>query len=79
MNSKADELVMLESEFIEQRLKWRLLLTTLPVEDALLGSLYGVRSDPIAGMRAMHEVVDFRIDNGTPVVVAADSVVLGAS
>ena len=79
VNSKADELVMLESKFLEQRVKERLLPTTLPVKDALLGSLYGVRSDPIAGMRAMHEGIDFRAENGTPVVVAADGVVLAAS
>ena len=79
VESKTDELAMLESKFLEQRVKERLLPTTLPVKDALLGSLYGIRSDPIAGMRAMHEGIDFRAENGTPVVVAADGVVLAAS
>jgi murein DD-endopeptidase MepM/ murein hydrolase activator NlpD len=79
VESKTDELAMLESRFLEQRIKERLLPTTLPVKDALLGSLFGVRSDPIAGMRAMHEGIDFRAENGTPVVVAADGVVLAAS
>ncbi|MDD2743610.1 MAG: M23 family metallopeptidase [Rhodocyclaceae bacterium] len=79
VESKNDELVVLESKFLEQRVKERLLPTTLPVKDALLGSLFGIRTDPIAGVRAMHEGIDFRADQGTPVVVAADGVVLAAS
>ena len=79
VDSKAEELALLESKFLEQRVKERLLPTTLPVKNAILGSGYGHRSDPIAGLRAMHEGIDFRADAGEPVFVAADGVVVTAS
>ena len=79
IESKSDELAFLESSFLEKRIKERLLPTTLPVKTATLGSPYGHRSDPIAGMRAMHEGIDFNAETGTPVVVAADGVVVNAS
>ena len=79
IDSKTDELILLESSFLEKRVKERLLPTTLPVKVAMLGSPYGHRADPIAGIRAMHEGIDFNAESGTPVVVAADGVVLGAA
>lgn len=79
VDSKADELALLESSFLEKRIKERLLPTTLPVKAAMLGSPYGHRADPIAGVRAMHEGIDFNAESGTPVVAAADGVVLNAS
>lgn len=78
IDNKSDELALLESSFLEKRVKERLLPTTLPVKAAMLGSPYGHRTDPIAGVRAMHEGIDFNADTGTPVVVAADGVVLSA-
>ncbi len=79
LENKTDEMALLESGFLEKRVKERLLPTTLPVKAAMLGSPYGHRSDPIAGMRAMHEGIDFNAETGTPVVVAADGVVVNAS
>ena len=75
---RTDELTLLESSFLEKRVKERLLPTTLPVKEAFLGSPFGHRSDPILGQRAMHEGIDFNAESGTPVVVAADGVVLSA-
>ena len=75
---RADELSVLESRLLERRVKERLLPTTLPVKNAAYGSPFGHRSDPIAGLRAMHEGIDFNAETGTPVVVAADGVVLSA-
>jgi murein DD-endopeptidase MepM/ murein hydrolase activator NlpD len=72
---RSDELIMLEWELLDQRVKNRLLPTTLPVKEATLGSFYGPRSDPFAGLRAMHEGIDFVAPTGTPVVAAADGVV----
>ena len=76
---RTDELAVLESHFLEKRAKERLLPTTLPVKAAYLGSPFGHRSDPIAGLRAMHEGIDFNAETGTPVVAAADGVVLSAA
>jgi len=74
-----DDLAYLEFKLLEKRVKDRLLPTTLPVKDAALGSVFGHRADPIAGLRAMHEGLDFSAEIGTPVVVAADGMVLSAS
>lgn len=73
---KTDELSMLESRFLEKRVRERLLPTMLPVHGARIGSGFGYRSDPITGARAMHEGIDFIIGEGTPVVAAASGVVL---
>lgn len=75
---RADELSVLESRLLERRVTERLLPTTLPVKNAVYGSPFGQRSDPFAGSRAMHEGIDFNAETGTPVVVAADGVVLSA-
>lgn len=76
---RSDELAVLESRFLEKRVRERLLPTTLPVKAAYLGSPFGVRSDPIAGLRALHEGIDFNAEPGTPVIAAADGVVLSAA
>jgi murein DD-endopeptidase MepM/ murein hydrolase activator NlpD len=78
VDARTDELAVLESRFLEKRVKERLLPTTLPVKEAYLGSPFGHRSDPIVGQRAMHEGIDFNAESGTPVVAAADGVVLSA-
>ncbi len=75
---KSDELSMLESRFLEKRVRERLLPTMLPVKGARVGSTFGFRSDPITGARAMHEGIDFVTAAGTPVVAAASGVVLAA-
>ncbi|AXS80824.1 M23 family peptidase [Dechloromonas sp. HYN0024] len=79
VEQRSDDLAFLEFKLLEKRVKDRLLPTILPVKDAALGSLFGYRSDPIAGLRAMHEGLDFSAEPGTPVVVAADGVVLSAT
>jgi hypothetical protein len=56
----SDDLVYLEARLLDKRVKDRLLPTTLPVKDATLGSFFGYRTDPFAGLRAMHEGLDFR-------------------
>jgi murein DD-endopeptidase MepM/ murein hydrolase activator NlpD len=79
VEQRSDDLAFLEIKLLEKRVKDRLLPTILPVKDAALGSPFGHRSDPIAGLRSMHEGMDFSAEPGTPVVVAADGVVLSAA
>ena len=79
VDNRTDELAVLESRLLEKRVRDRLLPTTLPVKEAALGSSFGHRSDPIAGFRAMHEGLDFSAEPGTPVVSAADGVVLSTN
>jgi murein DD-endopeptidase MepM/ murein hydrolase activator NlpD len=79
VNARTDELGFLESKFLEKRVVERLLPTTLPVKEAVLGSPFGYRSDPIIGLRAMHEGIDFNSETGKPVVAAADGVILAAA
>ncbi len=79
VDQRSDDLAVVEFKLLEKRVKDRLLPTTLPVKDAYLGSPFGHRSDPIAGARAMHEGIDFNAETGTPVVAAAEGVVLSAA
>jgi len=74
-----DDLAFLEFKLLEKRVKDRLLPTTLPVKNAVLGSSFGPRIDPIAGLRARHDGLDFAAETGAPVVAAADGVVLIAA
>lgn len=79
VESRTDELATIELRLLEKRVSDRLLPTVLPVKEAIFGSAFGHRIDPIAGLRSMHEGLDFSAETGTPVVVAADGVVLSTS
>lgn len=76
VDSRAEALAELEFELLEKRVRDRLLPTTLPVKNAHFGSPFGTRIDPIAGLRARHEGIDFVAPVGTPIVAAADGVVV---
>lgn len=72
---RSEDFEFLEFALLEQRVKHRSLPTTLPVAGGQLGSMFGYRQDPLVGVRAMHEGIDFSAETGTPVLAAADGVV----
>lgn len=79
VDRQTDDLSYVEFSLLEKRVEQRVLPTTLPVPNAVLGSAFGFRSDPFAGTRARHEGLDFNAPPGSPVVAAADGVVQTAS
>ena len=79
VDQRADDLAFMEFKLLEKRVEERLMPTTLPVKNAVFGSGFGYRNDPFAGLRSRHDGLDFSAPIGTPVVAAADGVVLAAS
>lgn len=78
VEQRSDSLTALESQLMEQRFKTNLLPTILPISAANIGSAFGARVDPIAGVHAMHEGIDFIAEPGTRVISAAGGVVASA-
>ncbi|MFT3849215.1 MAG: M23 family metallopeptidase [Propionivibrio sp.] len=75
VDESADNLTALESQLMERRIKSNLLPTLVPINAERIGSGFGRRIDPIAGVQAMHEGIDFGADAGTPVFASAGGVV----
>ena len=69
------DLTAIESQLMERRIKATLLPTLMPIEAHHVGSPFGRRVDPIAGVGAMHEGIDYVADIGTSVVASAAGVV----
>lgn len=78
VEERSDALTAIESQLMERRIKTTLLPTIVPIDSDRIGSTFGRRVDPIAGVGAMHEGVDFVADTGTRVVASAGGVVLSA-
>jgi len=78
VEQRSDSLTALESRLMEQRIKSSLLPTIYPIEASHIGSTFGQRLDPIAGVTAMHEGIDFVAEPGTRVISAAGGVVVSA-
>ena len=78
VEQRSDTLTVLESQLMEQRIKSSLLPTIFPISGDYVGSSFGRRLDPIAGVYALHEGVDFVADSGTRVIASAGGVVVSA-
>ena len=79
VEESADNLTALESQLMERRIKSSLLPTLVPIDAKRIGSVFGRRIDPIAGVKASHEGIDFVADTGTPIIASAGGVVGAAS
>ena len=71
-----DNMSLLESQLLDERIKQSMLPTTLPVEAQWNASGFGWRIDPFTGERALHEGVDFGAQVGTTIVAAASGVII---
>lgn len=78
LEQRSDSLTALESQLLEQRIRSSLLPTQLPIDSGRVGSRFGIRVDPVVGVRARHEGMDFVADPGTRVGAAAGGIVLAA-
>ncbi len=78
VEERSDALTAIESQLMEKRIKTTLLPTIVPIDSDRIGSTFGRRVDPIAGVGAMHEGIDFVADTGTRVIASAGGVVVGA-
>lgn len=76
---RADALNVIESHLMARRVESELLPSLTPVQGVhWMGSPFGSRIDPITGLRARHEGIDFAAEKGTPVVASAGGVVVAA-
>ena len=78
MENRTDTLGIMESQLFDAKVKRKLMPTIPPVETSWSASSFGWRIDPITGMQAMHEGVDFMADTGTPIFAAAGGIVVAA-
>jgi murein DD-endopeptidase MepM/ murein hydrolase activator NlpD len=79
METRTDYLGILESRLQEQRLRQRMLPTSLPVQvGSWNASGFGWRLDPITGQSAVHEGIDFIAPTGAPILAAAAGIVVAA-
>jgi len=74
MENRSDFYGVLDSELRDLVVRRKVMPTMMPVH-AARGSGFGKRIDPFTGQLAMHEGIDFEVDNGTPVLAAAGGVV----
>ena len=78
VEQRNDRLSALESQLMGQRIKISQLPTMVPINANNVGSPFGLRLDPIAGVSAQHEGIDFVADSGTRVMASAGGVVQAA-
>lgn len=73
-----DQLAVLESLLLDRDLDNSLMPKGMPVRTGYISSGYGMRNDPVAGGRRMHQGVDFAGPYGSDVLAVAAGVVTWA-
>jgi murein DD-endopeptidase MepM/ murein hydrolase activator NlpD len=76
VDDRADKLGALDSLLMQDRLRKKMLPSVMPVNAKWYSSGFGSRIDPFTGRSAFHEGVDFIAATGTPIVAAANGVVV---
>lgn len=75
LEQRSDTMTVLESQLLDERARNSLLPSLSPIAGARIGSTFGGRIDPMMGIPAIHEGVDFIAEPGTPVLASAGGVV----
>ena len=78
LESRTDYLGILESQLFDAKVRKKMMPTIPPIDASWSASSFGWRIDPITGMQALHEGIDFIADVGTPIFAAAGGVVIFA-
>ncbi len=76
VDERRDALGALESLFVLDDVRRKLLPTSLPITAGSHSSDFGWRTDPFTGERAYHEGIDFSAEHGAPILAAAGGVVV---
>lgn len=76
LDDRADQLAVMESLLAREQVRRAALPSASPVSTGFFSSNFGWRIDPFTGQRAMHEGVDFNVENGTPIRAAAGGIVV---
>jgi murein DD-endopeptidase MepM/ murein hydrolase activator NlpD len=75
LSQRSDVFNVLENELLDRTLKLRQIPTATPVA-GVIGSGYGMRSDPFTGNSTFHQGIDFAAPTGTDISAAAGGVVI---
>jgi len=75
LDHRSDYMNAVESALMTDKVKARMLPTSMPVHTGYRSSGFGYRVDPFTGRLALHEGLDFAAPIGTPVYAAAGGVV----
>ncbi len=76
LGDRSDKLTALETMLMQNTLNNHLLQSVAPINDGWYSSNFGWRIDPFTGKNAMHEGVDFMVQQGTPIYAAAGGIVV---
>jgi murein DD-endopeptidase MepM/ murein hydrolase activator NlpD len=75
MDSREQQLRVLESVFMNRSLEAQILPAGRPIEGGWISSYFGMRTDPFTGMREYHKGVDFAGKEGAEIMAVAAGLV----
>jgi murein DD-endopeptidase MepM/ murein hydrolase activator NlpD len=75
MDSREEQLHVLESFFMNRSLEAQILPTGRPIPDGWISSYFGARTDPFTGLREYHKGLDFAGKDGEEIYAVASGLV----